>query len=226
MNGEPGAATRAPDGSVWACGRVADSELEPSRFFPVVYRYLGGTWTEVPITGLGTLDDLVPAACVARARAATFLMRSMEPTEVLRRLAAVSPPGLDWISAEAQGPGRPAQVEAVRYALSVPADRRADEAVTLNCLGELSSRTADGHQARDHHIQALAIARELGTPPEEARALEGIGHSHLRDGNSAQAAAPLRDALAIYQRIGSPAARRVEETLRRNGLFPASADRS
>jgi radical SAM-linked protein len=54
------------------------------------------------------------------------LLEPMEPTEVLRRLAAVSPPGLDWISAEAQGPGRPAQVEAVRYALSVPADRRAD----------------------------------------------------------------------------------------------------
>jgi hypothetical protein len=29
----------------------------------------------------------------------------------------------------------------------------------LNCLGELASRTANGHQARDHHAQALAIAR-------------------------------------------------------------------
>jgi tetratricopeptide (TPR) repeat protein/transcriptional regulator with XRE-family HTH domain len=103
---------------------------------------------------------------------------------------------------------------------------QAGEAETLNCLGELASRTADGRQARDHHAQALAIARDLGTPQEQARALEGIGHSHLRDGNPTQAAAPLRDALAIYQRIGSPAARRVEETLRRNGLFPASADRS
>jgi hypothetical protein len=47
----------------------------------------------------------------------------MEPSEVLRRLAAVSPPGLEWIDAEDPGPGRPAQVEAVRYALPVPADR-------------------------------------------------------------------------------------------------------
>jgi hypothetical protein len=49
--------------------------------------------------------------------------------------------------------------------------------------------------------------------PEEARALEGIGNSHLHDGNQRQAAPYLRQALAIYQRIGVPAARRVQETL-------------
>jgi tetratricopeptide (TPR) repeat protein len=97
-------------------------------------------------------------------------------------------------------------------------------AETLNCLGELASRTADGRQARDHHAQALAIARDLGTPLEEGRALEGTGHSHLLDGNPTQAAAPLRDALATYQRIASPAARRVEETLRQHELPPTSAD--
>ena len=48
----------------------------------------------------------------------------MEPAEVLRRLVAVSPPGLDWLDAEDPGPGRPAQAEAVRYALTIPADRR------------------------------------------------------------------------------------------------------
>jgi len=100
---------------------------------------------------------------------------------------------------------------------------RAGQAETLNCLGELSSRTADGRQARDHHAQALAIARNIGTQAEEARALEGIGRSHLRDGNPIQAAAPLRDALAIYRRLPSPAAQRVEETLRLHGLSSASA---
>jgi tetratricopeptide (TPR) repeat protein/transcriptional regulator with XRE-family HTH domain len=112
-----------------------------------------------------------------------------------------------------------------KQALALCRDRgsRLGQAETLNSLGELSSRTADGRQARDHHARALAIARDLGTPLEEARALEGIGHSHLRDGNPTQAAALLRDTLAIYQRIGSPAARRVEETLRQHGLPPASA---
>jgi hypothetical protein len=41
--------------------------------------------------------------------------------------------------------------------------------------------------------------------------LEGIGQSHLQDGNPSQTIAPLREALAIYQRIGSPGARRVRE---------------
>ena len=90
---------------------------------------------------------------------------------------------------------------------------RLGQAETLNCLGELSSRTAASRQARDHHAQALAIAREIGTPLEEARALEDIGHSHLRDGHASEGAACLEQALTIYQRIGAPAARRVQETL-------------
>ena len=52
------------------------------------------------------------------------LLEPLEPAEVLRRLAAVSPQGLDWIDAEAPGPGRAAQAEAVRYALNVPPERR------------------------------------------------------------------------------------------------------
>ncbi len=55
----------------------------------------------------------------------------MEPTEVLHRLAAVSPPGLDWLEAEDPGPGRPAQAGAVRYALPIPADRREDARAAL-----------------------------------------------------------------------------------------------
>ena len=50
-------------------------------------------------------------------------------------------------------------------------------------------------------------------PLEEARALEGIGRSHLHDGNVGDGAAKLRQALAIYQRIGAPDAQRVQETL-------------
>jgi hypothetical protein len=42
------------------------------------------------------------------------------------------------------------------------AGNRLGQAETLNCLGELASRTADGHQARSHHTRALAIARHLG----------------------------------------------------------------
>ena len=88
----------------------------------------------------------------------------------------------------------------------------------LNSLGELASRTSATSQARDHHSQALAIARQIGAPLQEARALEGIGHSHLRDANPSDATTHLQQALTIYQRIGSPGAQRVKETLGRYRL--------
>ena len=81
--------------------------------------------------------------------------------------------------------------------------------------------TATG-QARERYTRALAIARDLGALPEKARALEGIGNSHLQDGNPGQAAQYLRQALAIYRRISVPAARRVEETLRQPRPQPAN----
>ena len=90
---------------------------------------------------------------------------------------------------------------------------RAGQAETLNCLGELASRTGDGRQACGHHARALAIAREIGDLLEEARALEGIGHSHFCDGHASEGTAYLEQALAIHQRIGSAGARRVQETL-------------
>jgi len=55
-------------------------------------------------------------------------------------------------------------------------------------------------------------------PLEEARALEGIGQAHLKDGNPGEATAYLRQAFTIYQRIGAPSARRVQETLRQHSL--------
>ena len=98
------------------------------------------------------------------------------------------------------------------------------EAEALNCLGELSSRTSATHLAREHHTRALAIASDFGVPLEEARALEGIGQAHLRDGNCGDGEALLQQALAIYQRIGAPAARRVRKTLQNNKLASATHD--
>jgi Flp pilus assembly protein TadD len=92
------------------------------------------------------------------------------------------------------------------------------QAEALNRLGELSLRTSATGQARDQHTWALAIARDISAPPEEARALEGIGNSYLRDGNPGQAVAHLQQALTIYQRIGAPSAKRVEKTLRRHRI--------
>jgi tetratricopeptide (TPR) repeat protein/transcriptional regulator with XRE-family HTH domain len=92
------------------------------------------------------------------------------------------------------------------------------QAEALNRLGELSLRKSVIARARDQHTRALAIARDISAAPEEARALEGIGRSHLREGNPGQAGAHLRQALTIYQRIGVPAARRVQQTLQNHRL--------
>jgi tetratricopeptide (TPR) repeat protein len=105
-------------------------------------------------------------------------------------------------------------------------DRRA-EAYAVSNLGLVQQLTEDHSAAaasqqqalalfRDlgHQLgQALAIARDIRAAPEEARALEGIGNSHLQEGDPSQAAAPLRQALTIYQRIGAPGAERVQETM-------------
>ena len=98
---------------------------------------------------------------------------------------------------------------------------RGRQAEVLNDLGEVLSRSADSHQARDHHARALAIAREISVPVEEARALEGLGHCLLQDGAPGDAAGHWQQALTIYQRIGAPDAQRIQETLRRHGITTA-----
>jgi tetratricopeptide (TPR) repeat protein/DNA-binding XRE family transcriptional regulator len=94
---------------------------------------------------------------------------------------------------------------------------RHGQAKALNSLGGLSLATSAAEEARQYYSQALAFAREIGAHGEEADALAGIGRS-LLPGRPAEAAAPLRDALAIYRRIGSPYARRIQETMARHGL--------
>jgi tetratricopeptide (TPR) repeat protein len=88
---------------------------------------------------------------------------------------------------------------------------RHDLARALNSLGEISFQTSAPQEARSRYGQALTIAREVGAPLEEARALEGIGRSLLHQ-DSAEAAAYLQHALEIYQNIGAPDARRVQDT--------------
>jgi uncharacterized membrane protein len=73
-------------------------------------------------------------------------------------------------------------------------------------------------EAQARHEQALTIATGIALLTEEARALEGIGQCHLQNGPPDQGAASLRQALAIYHRIGSANARRVQQTLAGQGI--------
>ena len=83
----------------------------------------------------------------------------------------------------------------------------------MNNLGELLTHSAASGHGHDYHAQALTIARQVGSPLEEARALEGIGRWQLRSANPGEGATHLRQALALYQRIGSPDRQRVQDAL-------------
>jgi hypothetical protein len=88
-------------------------------------------------------------------------------------------------------------------------------------LGELAIRTSAPEKASEIHREALAKEIELGAAAEEARALAGLGRSQLADA-SVDAAMNLREALPIYQRIGAPEARLVQDTLDEHGLSAAT----
>jgi radical SAM-linked protein len=68
------------------------------------------------------------------------LAEPLEPAEVLSRLAAVSPPGLQWLEAEPATTPRAAQAGAVAYRIDLPADRRTQAAVALAELLAAESR--------------------------------------------------------------------------------------
>ena len=81
-------------------------------------------------------------------------------------------------------------------------------------MGELALAASRPADSRARHEQARdIIASRAAVPPEQARALEGIARADLAAGQREAAAAGLRQALAIYQRIGHPRAQRVAETL-------------
>jgi tetratricopeptide (TPR) repeat protein len=95
---------------------------------------------------------------------------------------------------------------------------RLGQAEVLNSLGDLARLSPDGRDA--HLTQALAyytaaaeLAREINSPLEEARAIEGVGQCMFEAGALSDALVNLRDAHAIYQRIGTPDARRLESIL-------------
>jgi tetratricopeptide (TPR) repeat protein len=84
---------------------------------------------------------------------------------------------------------------------------QAGQVETLNSLGSLASRDS-AQQAEEYFTQAYEIARRIGTPLEEARALEGLGLCSAGDGEPL-----LRQALEAYRRLGVPDQERVAAIL-------------
>ena len=127
-----------------------------------------------------------------------------------------SPEGEDQSGAQRESEQREAQSASAHGAYRASGDR-VGQTIVLNSLGELSGHTGAIGTARKHYGRALVIARDLGIPLEEARAMEGAGYCHLREGRPREGIACLRQALAIYQRLCAPEAVRVQEDLLTEG---------
>ncbi len=77
------------------------------------------------------------------------------------------------------------------------------EAEVLNSRGALLAETAGPPAALEAHLAALRLARLVRSPLDEAHALEGAAHCRELDGRRQAALADLRQAVAIYTRIGA-----------------------
>jgi tetratricopeptide (TPR) repeat protein len=90
----------------------------------------------------------------------------------------------------------------------------------LNETGTLHRVRGDPDQAGTYHRQALELAREIDSPWDEAHALAGLARCALAIGRTADAAAGLRQAHQIFQRIGAAEATGVAAEL---GTLTAAA---
>ena len=107
-------------------------------------------------------------------------------------------------------------------------DDRSGEAEALNNIADMVRGTAHPAQARSYYQKALEIATSIAAQREQARALEGLGLCHALEGNRSEGRKILSQALDVYQRIGSPRARELEEELRQptTDSRPTGASRS
>jgi hypothetical protein len=78
------------------------------------------------------------------------------------------------------------------------------EAEALNSTGALVAESAGPQDALALYRQALQLSRQVYSPLDEARALEGAARCTARTGDRVAALTDLREAVAIYQRIGPP----------------------
>lgn len=88
------------------------------------------------------------------------------------------------------------------------------EGETLNKTGELLLASTDPERAGADFEKALDIATEIGSPPQKARALEGIGRCHIQLDQRTEAITALTQAGDIYEQMKSVGAQRVREIVR------------
>ncbi|WP_377273279.1 ATP-binding protein [Peterkaempfera sp. SMS 1(5)a] len=82
---------------------------------------------------------------------------------------------------------------------------RPGETIALLELGTLTSSTDGPRAALPLYQQALQLARGARNPLDEAKALDGAARCALALGDHEEALTGLRQAVALYRRLGSPA---------------------
>jgi tetratricopeptide (TPR) repeat protein len=102
---------------------------------------------------------------------------------------------------------------------------RFSEAWTLNGLGEATHAAGRPADALAHHTAACAIADEIGSSGQQARAHAGLGHAHQALGELTRARRHYEHALALYTRLGLPEADEVRAHLTTLGVSLGVAPR-
>jgi len=95
------------------------------------------------------------------------------------------------------------------------------EVTIFNESGTLSRTRGDLRQARSCHQRALDLARQIDSAWDEAEALVGLARCARDADRGTEAEAGLREALAIFQRIGAAEAADVSAEL---GALPSASD--
>ena len=114
---------------------------------------------------------------------------------------------------EGDAEGAAEQHRAALHFFRATGDRRA-EALTLNNVGLALASAGEDGTAVEHFEAAVAMLDELGDRHHEGQVLANLGVTHLRHGRTDEAMATLQTALEKLD-PASPAARQVEEQLRR-----------
>jgi tetratricopeptide (TPR) repeat protein len=92
-------------------------------------------------------------------------------------------------------------------------NNRGGETQVLNSLGEALLAAGQPDHARIQHDMALTLADQAGDRYEQARAHDGLAHTHHATGDIEQAHQHWQQALAIYFELGTPEADEVHAHL-------------
>jgi tetratricopeptide (TPR) repeat protein len=87
------------------------------------------------------------------------------------------------------------------------------EAETLVYLGETGAETEGPDRARDFYHQAIPLAKKAHSLIDEARALDGIARCDESSGDREAALEGLRQAVAMYRRMGAVELAETQERL-------------